>query len=46
MSSPSLLLLVEILRDPRVEQDENAHLIANVLIANLDRPKLGRLVAS
>ena len=38
--------MIDSIFEPRVEQDENAKLIANVLIANLDWPKLGRLVAS
>ncbi|PYT66254.1 MAG: hypothetical protein DMG39_27170 [Acidobacteria bacterium] len=38
--------MIDSIFEPGVEQDENAHLIANVLIANLDWSKLGRLVAS
>jgi hypothetical protein len=38
--------MVDSIFESRVEHDENAHLIANILIANLDWPKLSRLVAS
>jgi hypothetical protein len=38
--------MIDSIFEARVEYDENAHLIANVLIASLDWPRLGKLVAS
>ena len=38
--------IIDSIFEPKAEQDENAHLIANALMANLDWPKLGRLVTS
>lgn len=38
--------IVDSIFERKTEQDENAQLIANALMANLDWPKLGRLVAS
>ena len=38
--------IIDSIFEPKAEQDENALLIANALMANLDWPKLGRLVTS
>ncbi len=38
--------IIDSIFEPKAEQNENATLIANALMASLDWPKLGRLVAS